>query len=203
MPTYYKQIPGWFYANELFDIVIKSINSPSLFVEIGSWMGRSGCYMSELIKENNKPVELHMIDLWGNAPNDHFYGKWQEDKNDFLKNEHIRVVKEVGNDLYKIVQYYFNKFQLCDRNVKFVRKSSAMAVKDYKDKSIDFLYIDAGHDYGSVKADISLYLPKMKKGSIISGDDYCIYFPSVITAVNEIFKNVNVIGERVWWKQIV
>ena len=52
MPKHYAEIPGWSHAQELFDHVIKSIEDPSLFVEIGSYFGRSGCYMAELIKEN-------------------------------------------------------------------------------------------------------------------------------------------------------
>lgn len=58
---------------------------------------------------------------------------------------------------------------------------------DFEDESIDFCFIDANHTYEFVKKDILAYLPKMKKGGIISGHDYNMSHPGVIQAVNEIF----------------
>ena len=63
--------------------------------------------------------------------------------------------------------------------------------KKVKDNSLDFIYLDASHDYESVKEDIETWLPKMKKGSIISGDDYVVCWPGVIRAVNEVFSKMN------------
>jgi predicted O-methyltransferase YrrM len=59
--------------------------------------------------------------------------------------------------------------------------------KDFKDESIDFVFIDANHTYEYVKRDIEAYLPKMKKGSIMAGHDYNMSHPGVIQAVNEAF----------------
>lgn len=42
----------------------------------------------------------------------------------------------------------------------------------FRDESLDFVYIDGAHDYDSVKRDIELYLPKVKKGGYIGGHDY-------------------------------
>jgi len=36
----------------------------------------------------------------------------------------------------------------------------------------DFVFIDAGHDYTSVKADIEAWWPKVKEGGTIAGDDF-------------------------------
>jgi hypothetical protein len=62
--------------------------------------------------------------------------------------------------------------------------------KEFKDNSIDFLFIDANHTYEFVKRDIEYYLPKMKKGSIMAGHDYNEHHPGVLQAVNEAFPNV-------------
>lgn len=40
------------------------------------------------------------------------------------------------------------------------------------DGSIDFVFIDGAHDYESVKQDISDWVPKIRKGGIVSGHDY-------------------------------
>jgi len=39
--------------------------------------------------------------------------------------------------------------------------------------SFDFLYIDASHQYKSVKKDLKAYFPKIKPGGILAGHDFC------------------------------
>lgn len=55
----------------------------------------------------------------------------------------------------------------------------------------DMLFIDARHDYNSVRADIKNWSPLVRPGGIISGHDYHESWPGVIKAVNGAF------GERV------
>jgi hypothetical protein len=49
--------------------------------------------------------------------------------------------------------------------------TSLEAAKLYPDNSLDFVLIDASHDYPSVHADILAWLPKVKSGGILAGDD--------------------------------
>ena len=49
---------------------------------------------------------------------------------------------------------------------------STEAAKQFKDKSVDFVYIDANHAYKYIKEDIEAWLPKIKKGGIIGGHDW-------------------------------
>ena len=53
---------------------------------------------------------------------------------------------------------------------------------------LDFVYIDASHDYESVKRDIELWKPKICAGGFIGGHDYSFHFMGVIKAVGEAFK---------------
>jgi hypothetical protein len=39
-------------------------------------------------------------------------------------------------------------------------------------RSLDWVYIDAGHSYAEVKADFEAWFPKVRKGGIVSGHDY-------------------------------
>lgn len=57
----------------------------------------------------------------------------------------------------------------------------------YDDKSLDFVFIDAGHDYTSVKKDIDAWLPKVKSGGILAGHDFMNEYPGIIQAVIETF----------------
>jgi hypothetical protein len=65
--------------------------------------------------------------------------------------------------------------------VKFTRKRSIEAAKDYPDNFFDYIYIDAGHDYKSVTEDITAWYPKVKMGGMVSGHDW--WFEDVRRAV--------------------
>ena len=53
-----------------------------------------------------------------------------------------------------------------------IKSISWEAASKFDNESVDFVFIDAGHDYESVTKDISCWFPKIKKGGIISGHDY-------------------------------
>lgn len=62
-----------------------------------------------------------------------------------------------------------------DRGI-MIRALSEQAVDLFEDESLDFVYIDGNHAYDYVKQDIELWYPKVKKGGIVSGHDYILWF---------------------------
>ena len=68
----------------------------------------------------------------------------------------------------------------------------------FPNESLDFVFIDAGHMYEEVKEDISLWLPKVKPGGVISGHDYSNKWPGVAAAVNEMFGKPTEIHGTIW-----
>ena len=57
----------------------------------------------------------------------------------------------------------------------------------YEDASLDFVFLDGDHSYDGLKKDIIAWLPKVKKGGIICGHDFCLADSGVIQAVTELF----------------
>jgi hypothetical protein len=67
---------------------------------------------------------------------------------------------------------------------------------------IEFCFIDGSHEYEDVKADILAYLPKVKKGGILSGHDYDRIWAGVIQAVDETLGQVEVVhGSWIYYKK--
>lgn len=88
------------------------------------------------------------------------------------------------------------KSNMGDRKYSIVIDDSADSAKHFD--SVDAVFIDAAHDYDSVKKDILSWLPKTKW--MIAGHDYPTY-PGVVMAVDEIFKdrvNKNYCFEGCW-----
>lgn len=73
----------------------------------------------------------------------------------------------------KMEKYYQNCVNtLSPYGAEIMRMKSVEAAKIVPDNSLDFVYIDAAHDYDNVMADITAWDPKVRVGGIVSGDDY-------------------------------
>ena len=73
----------------------------------------------------------------------------------------------------KLDRFYESaKTRLASYNVEIIRKFSMDAVKDFADRSLDFVYIDGNHDFYHCTSDICLWSKKVKVGGIIAGHDY-------------------------------
>ena len=81
--------------------------------------------------------------------------------------------------------YEKTKARLAGKNADILRMTSLEASKRIPDNSLDFVYIDALHDFDNAISDIILWVPKVKSGGIISGHDYVNYYQfGVVQAVN-------------------
>jgi len=113
------------------------------------------------------------------------------------KDEHKMVglerAKEMENNAYIKLDRYKHK-------IKWIKEKSVDAARFIDDNSLDFVYIDGNHTYKSVAEDILLYFPKVKKGGLFSGHDYC--FRVVRRAVDEFINKQGLklhIISHDWW----
>ena len=76
---------------------------------------------------------------------------------------------------------------------KHFRDSSVKIIDNFKDNSVDAIYIDGDHTYEGAKSDIEIWLPKLKIGGLIAGDDiYTKHCPGVKKAVEELIPEYKV-----------
>ena len=154
----------WFNFQNLYSRVVKLFPSGSKFVEVGSWKGKSSAYMAVEIANSNKDIEFYCVDTWQGSK------------------EHLNI------DLSDLYDTFINNMKSLDKYYLPLKLSSLEAAKKFKDNSLDFVFIDASHEYDDVKADILAWFPKVKDGGIIAGHDYYSghdYFPGVKKAVKE------------------
>jgi SAM-dependent methyltransferase len=77
--------------------------------------------------------------------------------------------------------------------VKLIRKFSVEACKEFEDKSLDFVFIDAGHEFDDCYNDIINWYPKVKENGLIIGHDwYHPAWPGVTQSVMKIFKTEDI-----------
>jgi len=163
-----------------FDYIIKKYNikvDNQYIVEIPN-MGRDN--LAELFAELNfnKGVEVGVFKgkysevLCKANPNLKLYGvdAWRLDVHEpevFVGGETQQLFDDIYDEAKKRLTPY--------KNYIFVKKTSMEAVKDFEDNSLDFVYIDAGHDFINFANDLHYWLKKVKPGGIMSGHDYARY----------------------------
>lgn len=160
----YKRIDGWFGDLEarLYRHQVDRVTRPARFVEIGSWKGRSSVCMASAIEASGKPIEFWCVDTWR--------GSWEH--------QEMGVVRD--GDLYRT--FLANTRPVRDA-IRPLRMTSLEAADRFPDGSLDFVFIDAAHDFDSVLADIRAWLPKVRPDGVLAGHDYGSRRRGVIRAV--------------------
>lgn len=85
--------------------------------------------------------------------------------------------------------------------VRKMKMSSVAAAKLCESwaASLDFVYIDAMHDYDSVCEDIRAWWPLLRVGGVMGGHDFSMKnFPGVVRAVTELVGPVKMFPDKSW-----
>jgi predicted O-methyltransferase YrrM len=154
MEHFYQNIDGWFSYEYIYKSVVDQADDDSLFVEIGSFKGRSSAFMAVEIANSGKKIKFDCIDPM--KPMSHYVDSADKDPEEFkgYNSEDFHSRLEQANGYYNLLQM-----------------TSDEAVNQYEDGSIDFIMIDGDHTYEAVKRDIINYFPKMRPGGLMTGDD--------------------------------
>lgn len=138
------------------------------YLPINITMVEVGCYAGEstlIFLESGKISNLYAVDIWEDELG--YFAK--------INNGHNFSLVEKNFD-EKVKNYNVQKYKMdLNRAKSFIPK-------------VDFVYIDANHDYEYVLSDIKNSKGLIKDGGYLGGHDYNWQTPGVIKAVNEVFQ---------------
>jgi len=109
-----------------------------------------------LASEHPQVRELTLVDLW-RIPNEESLG-------DDSFGTNLRSSRIMQSAVKKVERFW--------PRVTFVQKPSVLASRLFDEAALDFVFIDAGHDYCSVWEDLQAWWPKVRSGGLMAGDDY-------------------------------
>jgi cephalosporin hydroxylase len=170
MEHFYQDIPGWFDFEEIYHAFVATAPSPSHFVEVGAWYGKSAAFMAVEISNSKKNIRFDVVDHWE--------GSWEHNEGGVAVDENLVTSGSVFDQ--------FLKYTAPVRDLMTpVKAPSVEASKRYADGSLDMVFLDASHKYADVSADLAAWYPKVRHGGIISGHDFTLSWPGVVKAVTE------------------
>lgn len=143
-----------------------------MILEIGSWLGRSTCALAA-----NTTGTVWAVDTWEGTAEQGFTVDKEQLFSEFLHNTS-------GLPIVPVMQH------------------SRLAVRQLSRLRFDMIFIDAAHDYESVKSDISTYFPLLRRGGIICGHDHHNNWPGVKQAVGELLPVYKVI-DTIWTSEVL
>lgn len=181
----YQSIEGWFNMENEYLYLLENCPDGGTFVELGCFKGKSTSFIVTEIINQKRAIEFIAVDSFEGAT----------DSKDSKEVQAYNGISDIEKD------FDFNT-KLISHNFSKVKSLSNEAAKLFDDSSIDICFIDAGHSYEAVKNDIESWLPKMKKGSIISGHDYNAW-TGVNQAVNEMIGLPDKIVNDCWFKKVI
>lgn len=152
---YWRSVPGW-SGSRMFDDFLEQVDrveSNSYFVEVGAWKGQTAALMASLIHLSGKQIYFDVIDTWEGS-DEQAHEQDEDIQQGTLYESFLKNIEPLSNYIHP------------------VKLDSIQASKNYNDNTIDFIFLDASHKTEDVIEDIECWVPKLKKGGVLIGDDY-------------------------------
>jgi len=140
--------------------MVGSVALSKLFAELkfnkGVEVGVDRGLFSEVLCKDNPNLHLNCVDPWASLA--------------YEPNTYINEKQPYFDECYEETVK-----RLAPYNCTIIRKTSMDALSDFEDNSLDFVYIDANHDFLNFTQDLHYWMKKVRPGGIISGHDYAYF----------------------------
>ena len=163
-PEYTLNDSGWNGNKQFIKDIVREVK-PSTIIEVGTWKGLSAFNMCKVIREENLNTKIYCVDTWLGSI-DFWYNPLSFDQlNLHLKNGYPQVYYQfLSNVIYHQVQDIIIP-------VPAVSTTGAKILKKINVEA-ELIYIDGSHETEDVYNDIKAYMPLLKAGGTMFGDDF-------------------------------
>ncbi len=174
---------------EFFLEEIKKKN-PKIFLEVGVFHGVTARNVCELLFElNGNNFQYIGLDL---------FEKSDENKSEIIPNTnfsnpfkqiYFKYIKRQDPYSIEAVEDLLKKFQ---NNIHLIKGNSNSVLKKIDMTKVDYVFLDGGHDYNTVKNDLDCCSEVINNDGTVLCDDYNLsYAPGVKKAIDEYVENNN------------
>ena len=185
------------HGDFLLDEVRKE--QPKIFLEIGVFHGVTARNICELLYQTHKNDFKYIgLDL---------FVENEENKNEVIPNNtfnnplkkiYFKYIKKQNPYSLEAVRDLLKKFE---KNVHLIQGNSNKVLNKMDMSKIDYVFLDGGHEYNTVKNDLDNCIEVIKKGGTVLCDDYNLgSAPGVKEAIDEFVSknqlNVDILCEN-------
>ena len=185
------------HGDFLLDEVRKE--KPKIFLEIGVFHGVTALNICELLYQTHKNDFKYIgLDL---------FVENEENKNEVIPNNtfnnplkriYFKYIKKQNPYSLEAVRDLLKKFE---KNVHLIQGNSNKVLNKMDMSKIDYVFLDGGHEYNTVKNDLDNCIEVIKKGGTVLCDDYNLgSAPGVKEAIDEFVSknqlNVDILCEN-------
>ena len=174
------------------DFFLEEVKSkrPKIFLEVGVFHGVTARNICELLYKIHKDDFKYIgLDLFEESeenkseviPNTNFSNP--------LKNIYFKYIKKQNPYSKEAVEDLLKKFQ---NNINLIKGNSNLVLKKIDMSKVDYVFLDGGHAYETVKNDLECCLEVINSNGTILCDDYNFgHLPDVKNAIDEFVKKNN------------
>ena len=183
------------------DFLLKEVDKkkPRIFLEIGVFHGVTARNICELLYQTHKNDFKYIgLDL---------FAENEENKNEVIPNNifknplkriYFKYIKKQNPYSLDAVKDLLKKFE---KNIHLIQGNSNKVLKKIDMSKIDYVFLDGGHEYNTVKNDLDNCIEVIEKGGTVLCDDYNLgSAPGVKKAIDEFVKknelNVEILCEN-------
>lgn len=180
----WSDIPGYSGFLPLYDETIARLPDGGVIVEVGVAIGHSIAYLARKVIDSGRDIQVWAVDPWaGKARN----GEQQS-----------MIGHQATGDFRLFVEMMTRYAPEELEHVRVLRAESVRAARLFRDRAVDLVLIDGAHDVDNVLQDIEAWLPKVRAGGTLAGDDYSSNYPGVIEAVRVHFGDEFEVSGTTW-----
>lgn len=177
-------IEGWFSEDEgrWYARFARALVG-GVFVEVGSWKGRSTSFIGKICNENG--TRLVCVDHWSGS-------------RDSLRDRYAAAL--ATEDVEATFRANMKALGIA---VEVLAMPSVEAAALFAPKSVDRVFLDGSHDGASVTEDLEVWFARLRDDGILAGHDYGPNHPALRAAVDAFADARGRVVRRgprdIWW----